>query len=72
MLLVLLVQSLAMMFSGGHRGPYGEVGGFSAFVMGLFMLIIGAIMIRIWCELLIVLFKMYENLKVIREKLEKS
>jgi len=73
MLAALLIQSLGMMFSGGFGGPYGRsAGGFQAFLLGLFMLIVGAIAIRIWCELLIVLFKMHDHLKAIRENLGKS
>jgi len=74
MLAALLIQSLGMMFSGGFGDPTSgrAVGAFQAFLLGLFMLIVGAIVIRIWCELLIVLFKMHDHLKAIRENLDKS
>ncbi len=49
---------------------FGSYGGFTfqSFIVGLFILTIGAILARIWCELLIVLFKMNEALQDIRNK----
>ena len=76
MLAAVIIQSLGIMFSGGIGGSsYGggpSLGAVGAFFAGLLALVMGAIMVRVWCELLIVLFKMYENLKAIREKLEQS
>lgn len=57
LLLGALVSGLGMMF-----GPAGS------FFAGLGVIIIGAIGARIWCELLIVLFKINENLKKTAEK----
>ncbi len=60
MLLATLVSGLGSMFT-----QYG--GGFLA---GLGIIIFGAIGSRIWCELLIVLFKIHENLQKIANKTE--
>ncbi len=60
MLLGCLVSGLGSMFT-----QYG--GGFLA---GLGIIIFGAIGSRIWCELLIVLFKIHENLQKIANKSE--
>ena len=54
---------------GGFSSMFG-FGGFSAgkFFMGLLYMAGGAIAARIWCELLIVLFKMNEALQELRHK----
>lgn len=41
---------------------------FGSFLMGLGILVGGAIMARLYCELIIVLFKMNESLTAIRNK----
>jgi hypothetical protein len=60
MLLGSLISGLATMFS-----RYG-----GGFLTGLGIIIGGAIGSRIWCELLIVLFKIHENLQKIANKSE--
>lgn len=60
MLVGFLFSGLSIMFSG-----YG--GGFFS---GLGLIVGGAIGSRIWCELLIVLFKIHENLQKIANKSE--
>ena len=62
LLLAAVVGGLASMFSG-----YGGLS-FSSFLMGIIYAVVGAIGARIWCELLIVLFKMNEALQALREK----
>ncbi len=57
LLLGVVVGGLYMMFL-----PY-----FGGFFKGLAILIIGAIAVRIWCELLIVVFKINENAHRIAE-----
>lgn len=57
LLLASLISGLGMMF-----GPAGSLLG------GLGVIILGAVGARIWCELLIVLFKINENLKKTAEK----
>ncbi|MGO1295747.1 MAG: DUF4282 domain-containing protein [Vibrio sp.] len=60
MLLTSLVSGLGMMFTA-----YG-----GGFLSGLGIIIGGAIGARIWCELLMVLFKIHENLQKIANKSE--
>jgi hypothetical protein len=55
-----LIGGLTMMFSGGS----GSVG----FFLGLGTIVGGAIGARIWCEIVIVLFRMNEALQDIRKK----
>ena len=61
MLVVVVVSGLGWMFAG-------QGGFFGRFFAGLFGVVGGAIAVRIWCELLIVLFKMNEALQEIRRK----
>lgn len=62
LLLGVVASGLATMFGG--------YGGFTVgkFFYGLFVMVGGAVAARIWCELLIVLFKMNEALQDIRSK----
>ena len=60
LLLFALVSGLSTMFSEGVS--------FSRFLMGLGIIVGGAVAARIWCELLIVLFKINANIKVIAEQ----
>lgn len=60
MLLGTLVSGLTTMFT--------EYGG--GVLMGLLIIVGGAVTTRIWCELLIVLFKIHENLQKIANKSE--
>ena len=55
---------------GGLGSMFGGYGGFTIgkFFLGLFYVVAGAIGARIWCELLIVLFKMNEALQEMRQK----
>lgn len=62
LLLAAVVGGIGSMFSG-----YGGFS-FGSFFMGLLYIVGGAIGARIWCELLIVLFKMNEALQEIRRK----
>lgn len=54
---------------GGIGSMFG-FGGFTfgSFIMGIIYAVGGAVASRIWCELLIVLFKMNEALQEIRNK----
>ncbi|AGQ92282.1 hypothetical protein M634_11065 [Vibrio parahaemolyticus O1:Kuk str. FDA_R31] len=61
LLLIAVVSGIATMFSG-----YGGLT-FQTFIMGLFTMVGGAIGARIWCELMIVIFKINENLQVLKE-----
>lgn len=61
MLVGAVIGGLVSMFTG-----YGF--SFSRFIMGIVYAIVGVVFARIWCELLIVLFKMNEALQDIRNK----
>lgn len=62
MLLSAVIVGLGTMFSrvGGS--------GFVSFLAGILAIVLGAIGARIWCELLVVLFKMNEALQDLRRK----
>ena len=62
MLLSAVVSGIASMSSG-----YGGVT-FGKFLKGLGIMVGGAIGARIWCELLIVLFKIHENIRKLADK----
>ena len=62
MLVGVVIAGLGSMFAG-----FGGFG-FGKFLMGLVYIVFGAIGARIWCELLIVLFKMNEALQELRQK----
>jgi len=51
-------------------GSYG--GGAAQFLGGLIMLVIGPVVVRIYCELLILFFRMNETLTDIKNGLEKK
>lgn len=62
-------------FSGiGQMFSYYGSGflGFVTMIMGLVIIVVGSIVTRIYCELLIVVFKMHESLTSINEKLDKQ
>jgi len=55
-----VVSGIGSMFAGGF--------GFGKFFLGILVALMGAVGARIFCELLIVLFKMNEALQEIRNK----
>ena len=55
LLLFVLVSGLGAMFTGN-------------FLAGVLGIVIGAIGVRVWCELLIVVFKIHENIKRIADR----
>jgi len=55
LLLSVLIGAVGAMFSG-------------QFLMSIGVLIFGAVGVRLWCEFIIVLFKMNENLQKIADK----
>ena len=61
LLLIALVSGLGTIF-GGHGGVF----------MGLLIILGGSIAARIWCELMIVIFKINENLQVLKDSSQKS
>lgn len=64
MLLLVVVGSVGNLFSG-YEGL-----SIASFIKFLATLVGGAIIARVWCELLIVLFKIHENLQKIADKSE--
>ena len=58
-LFFMLISGLAIMFSGIT---------FFSFIGGMLTIIMGAVGARIWCELLIVIFKIHENLRKLADK----
>ncbi|MGL6260079.1 DUF4282 domain-containing protein [Vibrio sp. WXL210] len=61
LLFIAVVSGIGTMFSG-----YGGVT-FETFVLGLLTILGGSIGARIWCELMIVIFKINENLQVLKD-----
>lgn len=61
---------LFLAVTGGLGTMFGGYGGmtFAKLLMGLGIIIGGGVGARIWCELLIVLFKIHENIKKMAEK----
>jgi len=57
-----VVSGLGAMFGGYDGLTFGK------FLMGLGILVGGGVAARIWCELLIVLFKIHENIKKLADK----
>ena len=51
---------------------FGRYGGGFSFLGGLLVIIIGPIMARIYCELLILIFRMYDTLLEIKALLSKK
>jgi Domain of unknown function (DUF4282) len=62
LLLFAVIAGLGTMFSGMGGS------GFLSFLAGILAIVLGVIGARIWCELLIVLFRMNEALQEIRRK----
>ena len=60
LLLFVLIGGIGLMFGGP--------GGLGGFIGGLLAIAIGAVGARIWCEMLIVVFKMNEALQEIRQR----
>lgn len=62
LLIIVLISGIATMFTGYGGFTFGK------FLIGILTVVIGAISVRIWCELLIVIFKIYENTKKLLNK----
>lgn len=67
--LVYWLLLIAVLF-GGLGTMFGGMGGFGlgSLISGVVVIVAGAIGVRIWCELLIVLFKIHENIRKLAEK----
>lgn len=62
LLLIAVFSGIGAIFTGYSGVTFGS------FIMGIGIAIGGAVGARIWCELLIVLFKINENIKMLAEK----
>ena len=58
MLIGVAISGLGLMFSGA---------GITGVITGLLVIAVGALLARIYCELMIVLFKIHENLKKVAD-----
>jgi hypothetical protein len=69
---IITLGGLATMFSGGRSSGYGGLGYGSfmpgGFFGGLLLIVFGNIIWRIWCELIIVFFRINKTLNSIDEK----
>ncbi|HEY60712.1 MAG TPA: DUF4282 domain-containing protein [Anaerolineae bacterium] len=65
---VSVISGLVMI--GGSFGRYG--GGATTFLMGLFTIILGPVAVRIYCEIIILFFRINDTLTEIREALAKK
>ena len=63
MLVLVIVTGFGTMFGFGSGGFT-----FGSFVKGIVGMVVGVLVTRIWCELLIVLFKINENIQQIASK----
>ena len=61
-LLIAVVSGIGAMFGGYDGFSFGKL------LTGICIMVVGAIGARIWCELLIVLFKIHENIKKLADK----
>lgn len=66
--LITIFSGLGMMFSGFGEGFIG----FLTFIFGFIIIAIGILVTRIYCELMIVAFKIQESLHSIDETLKKQ
>ncbi len=70
---IITLGGLIMMFSGGSRRGYGDYGsGFfsffqGGFIGGLLFIILGNLFWRMWCEFILVLFRVNKNLQDIEK-----
>jgi len=51
----------------GINAPYG--GGGSVVFMGILLLLLGPILVRVWCELMLVLFSIHDAVNKIKNKM---
>lgn len=69
---VITIAGISTMFSGGSSRGYGGYGSGSfipgGFLGGLLIIIFGNIIWRIWCELIIVFFRINKSLNNIDDK----
>lgn len=64
LLFLVVVSGIGAMFKGYSGFTFAK------FLLGIGTIVVGALAVRIWCELTIVWFKIYENVKKMAEKEE--
>jgi hypothetical protein len=47
---------------------FGPLGSAWSFLSGLLIIVLGPVMVRVWCEILIVIFKIHDSLVEIKNK----
>lgn len=68
-LLVLVILGALGTIIQGANAPYGGGG---IVISGLLMLVLGPIGVRLYCELMILFFKIYEKLNAIHDEMKKN
>jgi|KBSMisStaDraftv2_1062788.scaffolds.fasta_scaffold2412536_1 hypothetical protein len=61
-IVIIVLASLGMMF-GASSTPYGGGG---MFLIGLCYLVFGTLFWRVWCEVMLVIFRILDELRLIR------
>jgi hypothetical protein len=62
LVVVVVIAGIVALFSGGIQGV----------LTGLVMIILGPVIVRIYCELIILWFRIYEQLNDIKQNTQKS
>jgi len=70
---VSVITGLVMIISGASSNSdyYGQSSGGGEVLIGLLLLIIGPFIVRVWCEMLILFFRMNETLTEIKNNTQK-
>lgn len=69
--IICLIGGFAMMFSGGGRGNAGVFGGLLAIGGALFFFLIAPFIVRLQCEILIVIFRIHDSLRELNENMRR-
>lgn len=67
LLIVVALTSLTTMFGVG-MGPLSQGFTFWSFLQGLIVLGVGSVLVRVYCEIIIIFFNMNKNLEDIKNK----
>lgn len=70
---VSVIAGLIMIVSGASSRSdyYGESSGGGEVIIGILLLIVGPFIVRVWCEMLILFFRMNETLTEIKNNTQK-
>jgi len=64
-LIAIVISAISVLFG---FGAYQYLGFFQRLIYAILILIFGGLMVRVYSELLIIIFKIYENLKKIADR----